>query len=73
MLPETYIVRVYRRSSAARGGELVGHVETPEGKRCASFRSALELSAILERPRDYLEDSESDLGAPESPKRRPQE
>lgn len=53
MVPEVYIVRVYRRCS---GPPLVisGRIETPGGGLCASFTSLAELAAIIEAPHAHL-------------------
>jgi hypothetical protein len=51
--PETFIVRVYRRSPR-RGFEVVGRVETPGGTRHARFASLAELAAILSSPRAHM-------------------
>jgi hypothetical protein len=53
MTPETYVLRVYRRSDDPPR-QIVGRVETPGGQLCASFASLVELSAILESPREFL-------------------
>jgi hypothetical protein len=53
MPPEIYILRIYRRTGG-RSGEIAGRVETPSGKLCAGFASLMELSAILESPKDHL-------------------
>ena len=53
MTPETYVLRVYRRSGDPPR-QIVGRVETPGGQLCARFASFVELTAILESPKDYL-------------------
>lgn len=53
MTPETYVLRVYRRSGGPPR-QIVGRLETPGGQLCAGFANFTELSAILESPRDYL-------------------
>ena len=57
MAPETYIVRVYRRS---RGPSIVlaGRIETPGGSLCASFTSLAELGTILLEPHGHLREAE---------------
>jgi hypothetical protein len=64
MTPETYVLRVYRRSGDAPW-QIVGRVETPGGQLCAGFTSLVELSAILESPKDYLRRAD-DLGVPDA-------
>ena len=54
MLPEVYIVRIYRRG---RSFQLVGRVEAPGGCRGARFESLAELAAILGTPRTHLKKS----------------
>jgi hypothetical protein len=53
MKPETYIVRIYRRSNRP-SPSVAGLLETPDGKRSISFASLAELSAILRVPRESL-------------------
>lgn len=65
MTPETYIVRVYRRSSG-RPLQLVGRVETPGGNLCAGFASLPELAAILQSPADHLREPQA-TESPEAP------
>jgi hypothetical protein len=57
MTPETYIVRIYRRSSG-RARQIAGLVETPDGALSASFASLAELADILEAPKTRLHRSE---------------
>jgi hypothetical protein len=64
MTPETYIVRVYRRSSG-QSLQLVGRVETPGGNLCAGFASLPELAAILQSPADHLREPRA-TGSPEA-------
>jgi hypothetical protein len=53
MVPEAYIVRIYRRCS---GPPIViaGRIEIPAGGLCASFTSLAELTAIIEAPDAHL-------------------
>lgn len=52
-IPETYIVRVYRRSITP-AVQLVGTVETPGGSRSAAFTNLTELATILDAPGEHL-------------------
>jgi hypothetical protein len=53
MKPETYILRVYRRSGGP-SRQIVGRLETPGGQVCAGFASLAELAAILKSPNDFI-------------------
>jgi len=53
MVPEVYVVRVYRRRLGRRV-QLVGRVEAPGGSRYARFASLADLAAILGAPRMHL-------------------
>jgi hypothetical protein len=65
MTPETYVLRVYRRSGDPPR-QIVGRVETPGGHLCAGFASLMELSAILESPKDHLRRAD-DSKIPDAP------
>ena len=54
MIPETYIVRIYRRTGGAQQ-QIAGSIETPSGASCAGFASLTELIAILGTPKAHLE------------------
>lgn len=64
MLPEIYIVRIYRRKSRDPR-QLVGLVETPGGSRIARFASLADLSAILGTPRTHLKSRARDDKPPD--------
>jgi hypothetical protein len=66
MAPEIYVLRVYRRSGDPPRQQIVGRVETPGGQLCAGFASLMELSAILESPKDHLRRAD-DLKIPDAP------
>lgn len=53
MLPEVYVVRVYRRRSG-RSFRLIGRIELPDSSRCARFGGTAELMEILRSPRTHL-------------------
>ena len=53
MTPEIYVLRVYRRSGDPPRQQIVGRVETPGGQLYAGFANLMELSAILESPKDH--------------------
>ncbi|MGU7784628.1 hypothetical protein [Burkholderia sp. PU8-34] len=53
MQPESYVVRLYRRTKADPA-EIVGVVEWPATGRQAAFRGLAELCAILAAPHRHL-------------------
>jgi len=63
--PETYILRIYRRSLDPPR-DIVGRVETPSGEFGAGFATFAQLSAILESPKTFLRrvDASEAPGAP---------
>jgi hypothetical protein len=56
LIPETYIVRVYRRAITP-SVQVAGTIETPGGARSAAFANLTELTTILDAPDDHLRDS----------------
>jgi len=58
MQPESYVVRVYRRSQGDPR-KIVGVVEAPGSRRQAAFRGLAELLAILAAPRRHLRPANS--------------
>jgi hypothetical protein len=54
MIPETYIVRIYRRTGGPQQ-QIAGSIETPSGASCAGFASLTELMAILGAPKAHLQ------------------
>jgi hypothetical protein len=53
MIPETYIVRIYRRTGGPQQ-QIAGSIETP-GAFCKGFASLTELIAILGTPKSHLQ------------------
>ncbi|MBN3788812.1 hypothetical protein [Burkholderia sp. Ac-20353] len=53
MQPESYVVRLYRRTKADPR-EIVGVVELPANGRQAAFHGLAELCTILTAPRRHL-------------------
>ena len=56
MIPETYIVRVYRRVITP-SVQVAGMIETPSGARSAIFANLTELTTILDAPDEHLRES----------------
>ena len=54
MMPETYIVRIYRRIGGTQP-EIAGSIETPSGALCVGFASLAELMTILGAPKAHLQ------------------
>jgi hypothetical protein len=63
VVPETYIVRIYRRS-AELPDQLAGRVETPNGTLGAAFATLAELTSILGAPKTHFQSTQSSDTSP---------